>query len=227
MKSVIDYLAELSPEQSERLLETVCNDKVTMQVKLGGDDKVIHIQLQKAEVENQFALSGRCFSLSHLATFKLELGTDVYFFKTEIFQENKKNVIQKPFSVFRLVRRKESRFKIPASWQQQALILPSEKRRVASRANVRDISISGIQLHSMSDLLRFEKDELIKMQFRLHRKSEMSVAGIIRHIRKNSQGGFNLGIEFIKNTPLVKGKLDSICEDLGFHYTHLSRTTHK
>ncbi|MBC7419834.1 MAG: PilZ domain-containing protein [Bdellovibrio sp.] len=227
MKGVIEYLAELSPELGEKLLKSVWNDEINLQLKLGGEDKVISTRLLKTDHKNQFALSGKAFSLNHLATFKIEIRNDIYFFKTEVFQENRKNVIQKPFQIFRLVRRKERRFEIPAAWSQQTLILASEQMKLNTRANILEISQSGIKIHALSDLLRFEKEGLIKIQFRLHKRSEMTASGIIRHVRRNKDGGFTLGIEFVKNSTLTETKIQSICEDLFFHYTHTRRFSHK
>ncbi len=227
MKSAIEYLAELSPEQSEQLFKKIYNERISVQVKLSGDDEITTHELLWVEDKNQFSLSGRAYSSNHLATFKIQISSDVYFFKTEVFQEGRKNIIQKPFNVFRLVRRKENRFKIPASWQQQTLVLANENMKLNSRANILEISISGLKIHAVSDLLRVTKDELIKVQFRLHKRGEMTAKGIIRHLHRNRLGGFTLGIELVKNSVLIENKIQSICEDLSFHYTHISRFIHK
>ncbi len=226
MINVVEYLAEVTFDQAERLLKSAISNAYTVQVKLSGEDKILSIVLQKSDNKNRILLSGKLFKI-HLATFKVEIGPDVYFFKTEILQEDKISFIQKPFKVFRLIRRKEPRYKIPKAWSHLALILATQQMKLNSRADIVEFSASGIRLHALSDLLRVDQDEIIRIQFRIHKRAEITVSGLIRHIRRNRAGGFTLGIEFVKVSGLTQMKIQNVCDDLIFHYTHTTKITHK
>lgn len=227
MKGVLEYLSEISVDQSEKLLRNLVSDQVVMQARLNDDDKIISTYFLKKEDKAKFYLQGRGQYRSQLVTFKVEIDTDVYFFKTTLGEEAQKNFIQAPIKIFRLVRRKERRYRIPEKWNHLALLLASDQMKLNTRADILEISTSGIKIFVRSDVLKLEKDHLIKVQFKIHKRAEITASGIIRHLRRNKGGGFTLGVEFVKNSNLIQGKIQNVCEDLFFYYTHSARLSHK
>ena len=228
MKGVLEYLVELSKDQNENLIRSLITDKTPIQVKLSQEEKVSDIAFQQSDLRNRVMLSGKlALHDKSLATFKFTIEGDVYFFKTLIIEENKKNFLEKNVTIYKLVRRKERRYKIPEHWTQLALILASEKNKLNTRTEIIEFSQSGIKIHTMNDFLRFDKEQIIKVQFKIYKRAEITATGIIRHIRRSKAGGFTLGIEFVKNAALTQTKIQNVCDDLSFYYTHRAGLTHK
>jgi c-di-GMP-binding flagellar brake protein YcgR len=70
------------------------------------------------------------------------------------------------------------------------------------------------------DLPRFELNQKVKIQFKIYKRAQVAVLGTVRHLRKNKSGGPTLGIEFNEMSELVKGKIQNICDDIGYHQAH-------
>ncbi|MBC7742958.1 MAG: PilZ domain-containing protein [Bdellovibrionaceae bacterium] len=224
MKSTLDYLVEVTAEQNEKLLRMLVAGHVGVQVKVSQDESVNKTYVEKGLSKNQLYLSNKALVSSRGAgTFKMEHGTDIYFFKSTITQGEKFASIQQPLHIFKLIRRREPRYKIPSEWAQSALILATEKINLATPASLIEVSNSGLKIHCEMDLPRFEKDQRIRVQFKVYKRAGVIVNGIIRHIRRLRTGGSTIGIEFINNTTLSAGKVQSVCDDLTFYYAHRAR----
>ena len=77
-----------------------------------------------------------------------------------------------------------------------------------------DISLSGIRIHILTELPRYEKGQKISAQFKLHRRSLVSVDAVIQHVKYNYHGGQLMGVQYVHKTPLISSKIANICDDL-------------
>ena len=124
MKSTLDYLVEVSLEQSEKLFKNLLQSKNSIQVKVNDVETIFNSAIEKSDHKDQFFLINK--ALQHLqrnATFKITLADDIYFFKADIRGNEKQGAILRPQHIFKLIRRKQPRHKIPVAWHQSALMV--------------------------------------------------------------------------------------------------------
>jgi c-di-GMP-binding flagellar brake protein YcgR len=224
MKSTLDYLVEISPEQNEKLLKSIINYRQSIQVKIAEIETIFSTLLEKAENKSQLILINKTPQLlNRQATFKVTINDEVYFFKSKIEAHGKLAVTMRPEHIFKLIRRREPRHRIPTAWPQSVLILASEKININTPAHIIELSTSGLKLQSAADLPRFEKDQKIRLQFKIYKRGGITATGIIRHIRRNRTGGSTIGVEFITTNALTEMKIQNVCDDLTYFYAHRAR----
>ncbi len=224
MKTTLDYLVEISPEQNEKLIRNLLSLRESVQVKVTDEESVYNSLLEKSEFRTHLIfLNKALYSMNRSVTIKIAQNDDVYFFKAQLTQQGKWAAMVRPLHIFKLIRRREPRHRIPEGWTQSALILASDKININTPARIIELSNSGLKLQSATDLPRFEKDQKIKIQFKIHKRGGITAMGIIRHIRRNRTGGSTIGIEFILTNGLTEMKIHNVCDDLTFYYAHRAR----
>ncbi len=213
---ILSFLNELSSKETENFFDNIKNNKFKISFKITDIDKIEKAQILSTPFGNKFIVIFRKdLEISSVeATFKINIGTELFFFKTAIKADKKYFNIEAPFRVFKLVRRKNTRYIIPANWSQSGFIVSVEKKMLNSKIRLVDMSLSGIRIHVLTELPRYEKSQKITLQFKLHRRSMIVVDAVIQHVKHNYQGGQLLGVQFIQETPLVHSKIANICDDL-------------
>ena len=213
---VMSNLYELAPEEADFVLLSIRNKDIKLKFKNAGSIKIESAQITASALPKKYFLlvSSGFTSSNKPVTFKIQLGTDVYFFKTVINSDGKYFFINLPFSIFKLVRRDKRRFAIPAGWQQTGSIVLIEKNLYTSKVNWLDLSLSGIKALVVGDLTGFEKMQQVKINFKIHRRSEVQVFGFIRHVTKQKSKGQILGIQFSNQSKLIQNKIQNLCDDL-------------
>ncbi|OFZ30414.1 MAG: hypothetical protein A2622_08375 [Bdellovibrionales bacterium RIFCSPHIGHO2_01_FULL_40_29] len=214
---ILDYLSEMNFKESKNFLENLKTKKYSTKFKLSDSDKIVTADLHAALEPGLFHIqvSKSTDFNSGEGTFKISIGTEVFFFKTKIFLKSSRLYIQGPFSIFKLIRRKSTRYNVPSYWPQSGFISDSSKKMLSAKMRVIEISLSGIKVHVMAELPRYEKNQLVHVQFKIFRRSELNIGGHIKHVERNQiKGGQTLGIEFVQSTQLIQNKIQNICEDL-------------
>ncbi len=219
MKSeILSFLNELSETEGRKILELIRNKDTKLKFKTENVKKIETAQLAISPLPNKFFLLPRTdFKKPESeVAFKIPIGTDVYFFKTLIHQEGKYFYIKLPFPIYKLIRRRDTRYMIPKNWAQSGAITSSEKKIFASKVELLELSMSGIKVHAYNELPRYEKLQKIKLAFKIHRRAEMQLFGLIRHVAFPKSGGQTLGIEFFIEGKLMENKIQNICDDLAY-----------
>ncbi len=213
---ILKFLLEQSEKESEKFFENLKNRKSQISFKIPGVEKIESTQIYATPFNDKFRLQIREGISAHglEVTFKVTVATELYFFKSKIKFEKKSFIIEGPFKLFKLVRRKNTRYNIPEAWTQSGFIVSAEKKLLNSKIRLVDMSLSGIRIHVLTELPRYEKAHKISLQFKLHRRSVISVEALIQHVRHGYQGGQLLGLQFVLVTPLVQSKIANICDDL-------------
>jgi hypothetical protein len=222
MSVVLDYLVKISAEQAAKIVEKIAHEKLIVQMKIFGSDDVHAVKLYPSLKKQHYIVQfkGNNFDENMSLTFKVDLGLKLYFFKTEGQVDSKTIILNKSVYIYELVRWCEPRYKVPSSWQQFAIIFSSAQKNFKSLAKISEISYSGMRLTLTPDLPRFELNQKVKIQFKIYKRAQVAVLGTVRHLRKNKSGGPTLGIEFNEMSELVKGKIQNICDDIGYHQAH-------
>ncbi len=217
---ILSFLTELSHDDALKVLTQARIKKTRIKFKAEDSDHIEWSQISTSLKQDRFVLALPAdFTLTEKEfTFKIEMGTEHYFFKASIITDSsfKKRVfvIQLPFTIFHLVRRKNTRYIIPAHWPQTGSIVVTEKYFFMSRFTITEISLSGIRIHVIPELPRYEKGKRVKLTFKINRRSEIQVEAFVRHVKSPKQGGQILGLEFIFDKKLTQNKIENICSDI-------------
>ncbi len=213
---ILSFLNELSAEDARKILNLTRSKELKLKFKVEGSAKIETAWLANSALPNKFFLLARqdFKTFGAPATFKIQVGSDVYFFKTQILQDGKYFHLNLPFPIFRLIRRRHTRYLIPTNWNQSGTITSTEKKIFFSRVTLIELSLSGIKVHAPNELPRYEKLQKIKINFKVHRRAEIEIQGYVRHMSRPKSGGQTLGIEFIGETKLIQNKIQNLCDDL-------------
>ncbi len=213
---ILSFLNELTPKETENFFNNIKNNKFKITYKLTDISKVENTQILSTPFGNKFVVtvSNRFQTSAAEATFKVVIGTEIFFFKTVIKTEKKSYIIQGPFIVFKLMRRKNTRYIIPENWAQSGFIVSAEKKMLNSKIRLVDMSLSGIRIHTLTELPRYERKQKITLQFKLHRRGVVVVEAVIQHVKYNHKSGQLIGVQFVQETPLIHSKIANLCDDL-------------
>ena len=217
---ILSFLTELSQDDAIKVLQQAQKKSTKIKFKAEESDLIERTQITTILEKNRYVLSlPSDFQISEKElTFKIEMGTDHYFFKAPLLIDSsfKKRVfvIELPFTVFHLIRRKNTRYVIPEHWPQTGSISVTEKYFFMSHFTIIDISLSGLRIHVIPELPRYEKGKRVKLTFKINRRSEISVEAFVRHVKHPKKGGQVLGLEFILDKKLTQSKIENICSDI-------------
>lgn len=224
MNRVLDYLVRISQIKKDELVRKMYKDLCTVQIKLSGSDAVQTVKLKSSSQHNEFVIKykGPNFVKDQLLTFKIVSDDRMFFFKLEGIPGSKVIQITKTVDFYELIRRKEPRFKMPIEWQQVAFAISSPVKLVKSKAKIIEISYSGLRLNIIPETHKFELGEYIKLEFKVHKRAQVSTMAEIKHVTKNRQGEYIVGVEFKDISMLASSKIQSICDEIVFLNAHNS-----
>ena len=153
-------------------------------------------------------------------TFKIIMDGKLYFLKANLQRSASHYYFDSFNNMFELVRRKKPRFKIPEHWSQAASVQSIDApASLKAPADIIDVSRAGMRLVVRPLLPRFEINQLVRLNFKIYRRAEISIVCKIIYLRKNSEGGPTLGLQFAENSILLGNKIQNVCDDLAFYYT--------
>ena len=127
---ILSFLNELSSKETENFFDNIKNNKFKISFKITDIEKVEKAQILSTPFGSKFVVVFRKdLNINSVeATFKIIMGTEIFFFKTVIKPDKKSFVIEGPFTVFKLARRKNTRYVIPEAWSQSGFIVLAEKK---------------------------------------------------------------------------------------------------
>ncbi len=224
MSVVLDYLVKINTDQASKIIDSVVFEKLNIQMKIYGSDTIHLVKLLTTSKKNTYTIlyKGKDFDDAITLTFKAELAGRLFFFKIDSIPDSKTLIINRMTSIYELVRRKEPRFRVPINWLQFAMVYTSSQKNFKALARINELSGSGMKITLNPELPRYEVNQKIKIQFKIHKRAQVSVFGFVRHLKKNKTGGPTLGIEFTEISDLNKLKVLSICDDMSYFYAHRS-----
>ena len=217
MKSdILKYLTELNPQQSAGILDIIRQRNIKMKFKFEGAQKIHTGQITAALRADELGIivHSEMSELNGLFTSKITVAQELYFFSSQIESRHAEYFVRWPFKIFKLIRRKNARYFIPASWPQSGSISALEKKNLASQVTLIELSLSGIKVRVVPELPRYEKLQRVKLSFRLFRRAEIQIQGIVRHQKNNPNGGQTLGVEFFYVDKSTQYKIQNMCADL-------------
>lgn len=215
---ILDYLSETDVTIQKKVFAFIRRREVIVQFKTPENQKVETVQFVATESANKINLvfKNDVDLRNQDITFKIKIGTDMYFFKARVVFENRAYFIYGPFKIFKLMRRKNTRFEIPEAWAQGSYILSPQKKTLNSKIKILEISNTGIRILVYPQLPRYEKKQQIQISLKIQKRAPFFIDGIIKHAKYNKTDGPTLGVEFNLENTLIKNKIQNICDDLAY-----------
>lgn len=145
-------------------------------------------------------------------SMKFNVGTEIFFVKTHVKSYLNRYYFDMLSKVIQLKRRKEPRFLIPPKFNQTAAVINPDGD-VPSK--VLDISLSGIRFELLKPSTVYQRDDVIKVKFQIHKRAEVQSVAIVRFALNRPGANQILGLEFAADiTDINKGRVANIVEDI-------------
>lgn len=217
----MENLTQIERHDTYQILSRVATERLEVAFKIKDKAQIYKTVLIKNGPRRHFSVESKSHGLENgdEVTFKIVLSDKLYFLKTNVKKATQYFYFDKLEMMFELMRRKKRRFAIPAQWSQSARMQPVDSvSDFKSPITVLDISRAGMRLSVKSDLPRYEAGQYVNLYFKIYRRSEILVKSKIIHVKKSSQGGATIGLEFSDNSILIANKIQNVCDDLAFFY---------
>lgn len=221
MKNILDALVQVEKNRAIQILNKAATLNIEIQIKVINEEKVLFAKLKKIGQRKHFYITSNASILESKpeATLKIIFLNKLFFLKTNIKKYNDDYYFENYENFFELVRRKNPRFQIPLNWPQSAMIQSVETvNGLRSLAIILEMSKSGMKLTIVPVLPRYDKNQVIKLKFRVFKRGEIALSAKIVHLKKNVVGGPTIGIQFTEDSILLKNKIQNVCDDLAFFY---------
>jgi hypothetical protein len=214
---IVDFLIDLNKTDSLVVLKNASSQKSVLVFKLAEFS-----QLQQTKIDyflDKKVILGKevselNFNLEQDVSIKFNIGTEIYFVKTQLKKHLNKIYFDMSSKVLQLKRRKESRYLIPKKWNQSAHILNNSKALNLISCHVQDISLSGIRFEVLDQTVIFKRDDIIKFQFQIYKRAEIASYGIVRFYLNRAGHSSILGLEFFNLKEVQKERISNIVEDI-------------
>jgi hypothetical protein len=212
---ITEFLSELSESESLSALRQAHNQKSGFIFKPENSPTAIKCFIESFS-DKRAILSLENNDAKYLnekeASLKFNIGTEVYFVKALIKTHLNRYYFDMNSKVIQLKRRKEPRFFIPANWNQTARLVTREGDIVCK---VLDISLSGIRFEIMAPLPAFQRDDITKIKFQIHKRAEVQSTAIVRFALNRPNFNQIIGMEFSAEiTAVQKERVASLVEDI-------------
>jgi c-di-GMP-binding flagellar brake protein YcgR len=218
----------INKEDSYHLLSQICSKNANIQFKFSDDKRVFRTKLKrKVNIDTfYFTEESLHFKNSPDVTIKIEWEKRLFFLKTNIRMRGKFFYFDRYDNVYELVRRRSPRFNIPRHWPQDAYIQAyATNTGLKSEASIIEMSQLGMKLRPENNSARFEKGQLIKINFKIFRRTAVIVIAKIIHVKKQESGATFLGVEFTENDSNAENKIRNYCDDLAFYHAAIESLT--
>lgn len=212
---ITEFLSELSESESLSALRQAHSQKSVFIFKIDERPQPIKAQIDNFS-DKRAILSLDVNELKSLGdkevSLKFNIGTEVYFVKTFIRSHLNRHYFDMSSKVIQLKRRKEPRFFVPAKWVQNA--------RVSTRdgdipCKIIDISLSGIRFEILGQTPIYQRDDIIRIKFQIHKRAEVQTSAIIRFALNRPNANQIIGMEFASDiTDIQKERVAHIIDDI-------------
>jgi hypothetical protein len=228
MRSILNQLELVDKADALLILNKASDAGLVIQLKMAAEKRIINATLQKSSSKKQFYLGDKFLLLEadSEVTAKIIIENKLFFLKTVVKKFDQGFYFDNFDNLFELIRRKKPRFAIPLQWSQTALIQAADSETDPKvSVFIHEMSAAGMKLEVKTDLPKFEKNQKIRIQFKVFRRAEVLVSAKIIHVTKSKVGGPTIGVEFSEASKLVENKIQNVCDDLAFFYTSEARTS--
>ena len=147
-------------------------------------------------------------------SIKFNVGTEVYFVKTNFKAHLNRYYIEMNTKVIQLKRRKEPRLIVPKNWLQTASILRTNSGDDLIKCRVADISLSGIRFEVLDTFPNYKRDDVIKIKFQIHKRAEVATAAIVRFVLARPGASSILGLEYVNMSRVQSERISHIVDDI-------------
>lgn len=147
-------------------------------------------------------------------SIKFFLGTEVFFIKTSFKIHMNHYYFDMGTKVIQLKRRKEPRYLIPKSWNQDATIISKPPVQEFIKCSIIDISNSGMRLEVLNFMPNYQRNDIIKVKFQIHKRGEVGTMAIVRFILVRAGFNTQLGLEFADISPVQAQRVTGIVSDI-------------
>lgn len=219
--SILEKLVQLEKAEAFHVLTRAVHARSALQIKPTSSQKVINIKLNRSAGQRHFRIiSDHAESLAgEEVTVKVILDHRLFFIKSTVSHDSHGIFLSGYENFFELVRRRRPRFRIPDNWSQHAVIHALDASYdIKSKARIIEISSEGMKLAVNPELPRYEKNQNIKVFFKIFRRAEVIVSARVIHVKKNTSSGPTIGVQFAPASNLVQNKIQNVCDDLAFFY---------
>jgi hypothetical protein len=215
--SITDFLNELSESESLAALRTAYNQQSPLVFKVETSPNPIKAFIGTfidkrvmliTEPINQEIPTEKEISI------KFFIGTEVFFIKTNLKAHMNHYYFDMSAKVIQLKRRKEPRYVIPKTWQQGATIISKPPVQEFINCNVIDISNSGMRVEVLNFMPIYQRNDIIKIKFHIHKRSEVGTMAIVRFILVRQGFNTQLGLEFADISKVHSERVASIVGDI-------------
>lgn len=221
MKSVLDQLVRVERNKAYQILNRVVDSKIVVQIKAENENKILNTTLKKINLRKHFYITARVSTLESkpIVAIKIIIQNKLFFLKTKIKNVDANYYFEDYENFFELVRRRSPRFQLPAHWLQSAVIQSTESiGRLKSPATIVELSKSGMKLNIGPEIPRYEKNQNIKLKFKILQHAEVQIYAKIVYTKKNMSAGPTIGVQLLLDSILLKNKIQNLYEDLAFFY---------
>ncbi len=214
-----EFLSELSETDSLAALRNAHSEKSGLVLNVGVPPKPVKAFIDNF-IEKRVILSNelREFSLpsDQEISLKFHVGTETYFIKTFIKTHLNRYYFDMSSKVLQLKRRREPRYLIPKKWNQTASIILNPAKKFHLKCSAVDISLSGIRFEILSNqnMPKFERDDIIEVQFQIHKRAEITSTAIVRFILVRTNFPAIMGLELVNTSEVQKNRIAALIEDI-------------
>lgn len=225
--NILNELVLIEKNKAYQILNRAADYRTDIQLKITGENKIYSVQLQKIGMRKHFYIreKNHQFDAQTEVTAKIIIENNLYFLKTKIKRNDQSYYFDDFEHLFELVRRKKPRFSIPEKWSQSAVIQGTKTPyELKSAARIVEMSKAGMKLEVKAELPSYEKNQNIKLKFKLFRRGEVEIRAKIIHVKKSKSAGPVIGVQFEDDSALLKNKIQNICDDLAFYFASEATT---
>ena len=217
-RPVTEFLIDLNENESFLALQSAYSQKSVLLFKTEAAPKIINCTIDSF-VDKKVILKledpSTPIAVGVEVSMKFSLGTEVYFVKAPIKKQGTLAYFDVSAKVIHLKRRKEPRYVIPKKWNQAAAIISASPGIKPVPCTVIDISASGLRLEVKESVhINCKRDDIIKVQFQIHRRAEVACDAIIRFFMNRNGAGTLLGLELIFMKEVQRERVVGVVEDI-------------
>jgi c-di-GMP-binding flagellar brake protein YcgR len=135
---------------------------------------------------------------NQVVTGNFTLGDDFFFFKAKVRVQQKMAHLQLVGEIFRLVRRRNTRVKIPEGINVHIVTKKIGDRQEFVRGPLQDLSLTGCRIAVYSEQEVTKLGDTVTGLLRYDNRKPMTVTGIVRHHKLVEKGRYDqvFGFEF-------------------------------
>jgi len=219
MSNSAEFLVELEENDASIAMQKCIDSFSDLIIKIDNDPQTYTAKVKRSENGNVFIetpFEDKLKTVSENVSIKFFIGTEVFFIKTPLFVHEEQVCFAEKSKIIQLKRRKEERHNIPEGWQQLAAIW-SIQQKTKNDAVVIDISYSGIRFEVLNLTLPVEKGDVIRIQFKINKRSEVVCDAKVRFKLKKQNGAHIFGLEFGRIQDSQKSRVRSVVDDIIAH----------